>query len=146
MYSLRDTHLIECHWHLSKSVLCLYIGCYVLALLVVGQLPLAIKWRLLTIIVLSVYTIWIGLKYVLFVLPSSFLAIRRGVTNWFIYSQKRGWQVIYLLPTGCLVFAWVIVLQFRVEGSKRYVWLCLPIDGMLTNEHRRLRVYLRYLT
>lgn len=146
MYSLRDTHLFECHWHSSKALVCFYLSCYVLALLVVGHLPLAIQWQLLVILILSVHTIWIGLKHLLYMLPSSVVAIRRSVTNWFIYSRKQGWQMIHLIPTGCVIYAWLVVLQFRVEGSKRSVWVCLPIDGMLNNEHRRLRVYLRYLT
>lgn len=146
MYNPLNTTLFECRWHSSNYLLCFYTVLYGGALLVTFQLPLGIGWRVLIIIVLSCYAVWTFLKHILFVLPSSFIGLRRSSVGWFISSRNNDWQNIQLVRTGCIILPWVIILQFRVIGYWRSLTVCIPKDAMSPVEHRKLRVYLRYLT
>lgn len=144
MYSLVNNNLYECHWHLSKGLYCLFLILYGISLLIIWQLPLAFGWRMLIAVILTVYSINILLKHILFSLPCSFTGLRKTATSWLIYNKLAGWQIIQLLPTECVVLYWAVILQFRIEGSNKRLTLCLPSDVMATNDFRKLRVFLRF--
>ena len=74
------------------------------------------------------------------------MAIRRSTTSWLIGNNQNEWYTIKLIPSSCIVLAWIVILRFHVEVTKRTFTICLPFDGISTDEHRRLRVFLRYLT
>lgn len=146
MYNLLDNNLFECHWHASKRFFYLFLILYGVALLTVYQLPMVFGWRILIAVILSIYVVRVLRKDILFILPTSFTALRRTSNNWLIYNQQIGWQVINLLSSECVVLSGVIILQFSFEGDKKHRSLCLPFDVMLQNDYRKLKVYLRYLT
>lgn len=50
---------------------------------------------------------------------------------------------VALLP-GSVVFFWLVVFRFRVEGEKRTISLSLFPDHMSSREFRLLRVWLRW--
>lgn len=146
MYNLLDSNLFECHWHVSKKLYYLFLILYGLALLIIYQLPMVFGWRILIVIILSIYVVKVLRKHILFVLPTSFTALRRTSNNWLVYNQQIGWQVIKLFSSESVVLSGVIILRFNLEGDKKRSSLCLPFDVMLESDYRKLKVYLRYLT
>ncbi|UYZ84030.1 hypothetical protein MTZ49_00095 [Entomomonas sp. E2T0] len=146
MYNLLDSNLFECHWHVSKRLYYLFLILYGVALLIVFQLPMVFGWQILIAVILSIYVIRVLRKHILFILPTSFTALRRTSNNWLVYNQQIGWQVIKLLSSESVVLSGVIILQFSIEGDRKRLSLCLPFDVMLESDYRKLKVYLRYLT
>lgn len=146
MYSLLDIKLIECHWHSSRILLYLYIICVLVALIIIWLLPIDLLGSLLGTLILSCYSVWILLQQILLIMPNSFVAIRRSTTSWLIGNNQNEWYTIKLIHSSCIVLTWIVILRFHVEGTKRTFTICLPVDGISTDEHRRLRVFLRYLT
>lgn len=93
---------------------------------------------------LTIYSINVVLRHILFSLSTSFTGLRKTANHWLIHNNRHGWQIIQLLPTECVVLYWVVILQFRVEGNNKRLTLCLPNDAMETNEFRKLKVFLRF--
>ncbi|MFD1259583.1 protein YgfX [Entomomonas asaccharolytica] len=146
MYNQLDNNLFECHWHASKRLYYLFLLFYGIALLIVYQLPMVFGWRILIAVIFSIYVVKVVREYILFILPTSFTAIRRTSKNWLVYNQQIGWQVIKLYSSDSVVLSAVIILQFSVEGDRKRLSLCLPSDVMSDSDYRKLKLYLRYLT
>ncbi|AZS50873.1 hypothetical protein DM558_08795 [Entomomonas moraniae] len=140
----RHNTLFECRWSFSTYLLIIFLMLYSISLLVVMHLSWNIGWKVLFIILFTCHSMTVSVKSVLFKMSSSFTALRSISNNWFIYSSTKQWQPIKLLTSHCVVLSWVVILQFRVEESKRIKTLCLLADNMPMNDFRRLKVYLRY--
>jgi len=80
--------------------------------------------------------------------PRAFTALRRNAEGWQLWNRRDGWQAVQLRRDS-MALPLLVVLRFRLAGKggsgARWVCgLCIPRDAMAPDEHRRLRVRLKF--
>nr|WP_218573316.1 protein YgfX [Pseudomonas sp. L-22-4S-12] len=86
---------------------------------------------------------WVLPRQVLLAHPRAFTGLRRDEDGWQLYSRANGWQAVQLRPDS-LALPLLVVLRFRLAGERRVRGLCIPRDALSREQHRRLRVRLKF--
>ncbi|EWC39273.1 hypothetical protein B597_021060 [Stutzerimonas stutzeri KOS6] len=69
--------------------------------------------------------------------------LRHDEQGWLLWSERQGWQPVRLLPDS-LALPLVVILRFRQPGRRIGASVCVPRDAMPHDQHRRLRVRLKF--
>lgn len=91
---------------------------------------------------------WVIPNRILLSRPAAFTALRRNAEGWQLWSRRDGWQAVQLCRDS-MALPLLVVLRFRLAGKGRpgSRWvrsLCIPCDAMAPDDHRRLRVRLKF--
>ncbi|WP_341521098.1 protein YgfX [Pseudomonas sp. G.S.17] len=146
MSSLHDR--FECRWQPSRWLLAAYLGAQLLALIALYLLDIP-TWALLGGVLLCVaHACWIIPRRISLGSSSAFTALRRNAEGWQLWNRRDGWQAVQLRRDS-MALPLLVVLRFRLAGKggsgSRWVrGLCIPRDAMAPDEHRRLRVRLKF--
>ncbi|CAD5200689.1 hypothetical protein [Pseudomonas sp. FEN] len=120
-----------------------YLGAQGLALGSLCLLDIA-RWASLSGALLCLlHGAWVLPRQLLLSHPSAFTGLRRDEQGWRLWSQAAGWQPVRL-QRDSLALPWLVVLRFRLAGERRVRALCVPRDALAPDEHRRLRVRLKF--
>ncbi|KHO65065.1 protein YgfX [Pseudomonas flexibilis] len=133
----------ECHWRPSRLLLATYLLSLALALaaLLLAALP---AWAQLTgVFLCGLHALWTLPRHLLLRSPTAVTALRRDASGWHLFSTAHGWQAVRLLPDS-LALPWLIVLRYRRPGRGFSQGLCIPRDALPSDQHRRLRVRLKF--
>ncbi|MCW8156539.1 hypothetical protein D7243_10075 [Stutzerimonas stutzeri] len=133
----------ECRWRSSGLLLVLYLAAQALALAAI-LLSSAPFW-------LQLACLFLCLVHAVYVLPRSILlssrnawsGLRHDERGWSLWSERQGWRPIQLLPES-LALPLVVVLRFRLPGRRVTGSVCVPCDALPREQHRRLRVRLKF--
>jgi toxin CptA len=60
-----------------------------------------------------------------------------------VHSAAQGWQAIELHPDS-LALPLIVLLRFRLAGQRRVRSACIARDSLARDQHRRLRVRLKF--
>lgn len=133
----------ECSWQASRLLLMLYLALQALALASLSLLSLPV-WALLLLVGGCLgHAAWVLPRQILLTHPAASRALRRDAGGWALWSQRDGWQTIELRPDS-LALPVAVVLRYRLAGARWTQGLCIPRDAMGVDEHRRLRVRLKF--
>lgn len=69
--------------------------------------------------------------------------LRRDVLGWRVYSRAMGWQPVRLCRDS-VALPVLVVLRFKRVGCWFGESQCIPQDALGMDEHRRLRVRLKF--
>ncbi|MEN5302120.1 hypothetical protein [Pseudomonas sp. TWI628] len=133
----------ECRWQGSRLLLTAYLGCQVLALLVLWLS--ALPWWLGLCVFASciAHASWAIPRCILLTDPRAVTGLRRDAQGWRVFSLAQGWQPVRLCRDSVAVPG-LVVLRFVRAGH----WLgesqCVPRDALGADLHRRLRVRLKF--
>lgn len=133
----------ECRWQGSRLLLAAYLGCQVLALLVL--LLSALPWWLgLCVLAACIaHALWAIPRRILLTDSHAVTGLRRDASGWRVFSRALGWQPVRLCRDSVAVPG-LVVLRFVRAGH----WLgesqCVPRDAVGAEQHRRLRVRLKF--
>lgn len=133
----------ECRWQPSRALLWLYLPLLALALLApwLAAIPL---WLKLTSNLLCLgHAAWVLPRHVLLSSPQAVLGLRRDAQGWQLWSRAQGWRPVQLRPDS-LALPLVVVLRFRLPGERFSRGLCIPCDALPREQHRRLRLRLKF--
>jgi toxin CptA len=91
---------------------------------------------------------WVIPGWILLRRPSAFTGLRRNADGWQLWSRREGWQSVRLCRDS-MALPLLVVLRFRLAGKGRtglpiVRGLCIPRDAMAPDDHRRLRVRLKF--
>ncbi|CAM4071009.1 hypothetical protein CCOS865_01104 [Pseudomonas reidholzensis] len=75
--------------------------------------------------------------------PHAITGLRRDPLGWRVFSRALGWQPVRLLRDS-LALPPLVVLRFVREGRWLGEGQCIPRDALAADQHRRLRVRLRF--
>ncbi|MDM3884975.1 hypothetical protein QSV36_05075 [Pseudomonas sp. BCRC 81390] len=133
----------ECRWHGSRRLLTAYLVCQVLAWLAVWASPLP-GWQALAVVATCIaHAGWAIPRRILLTHEHAVTGLRRDARGWRVFSRARGWQPVRLCRDSVALPA-LVVLRFERAGQ----WLgesqCVPRDALGADEHRRLRVRLKF--
>ena len=75
--------------------------------------------------------------------PQAITGLRRDPVGWRVFSRARGWQPVRLLRDSMALPA-LVVLRFVPQGQRFGQSQCIPKDALAQDQHRRLRVRLKF--
>lgn len=133
----------ECHWQPSRHLLIAYLVCQMLAFGTLLILDIALWALLLGMVLCLVHGGWVLPRQVLLSHREAFTRLRHGPAGWELWNSRRGWQPVQLRPDS-LALPTAVVLRFRLPGQHWIRGLCLPADTLSADQHRRLRVRLKF--
>lgn len=141
MSSLSDG--LECQWQPSRWLLAGYGGFQLLALLSLWQVDLPLWALVLGLLFCVAHALWVVPRYLSLSSPFAYRGLRCSHDGWQVYSRAAGWQVIEL-HADSLALPAIILLRFRLLGQRRVRSLCIARDSLSRDQHRRLRVRLKF--
>ena len=142
------SNVFECAWQRSGVLLAAYLAAQVVALMSIGLLHIPL-WAASVGVLLC-------LLHALRHLPvlvrcrgaNVFRRLRRNGSGWQLWSERCGWQPVQLRRDS-MALPNLVVIRFRLTTGN---WLdrqwihsvCVPGDAMTPDEHRRLRLRLKF--
>jgi toxin CptA len=138
----------ECRWQPSRWLLAAYLGAQSLALISLALLDVPPLVRLAGVLLCIAHGYRVIPTRILLSCPSAFTALRRTADGWQLWNLRDGWQSVQLCRDS-MALPQFVVLRFRLRrkggsGAKLVRGLCIPRDAMAPDDHRRLRVRLKF--
>lgn len=133
----------ECRWQGSRLLLTAYLAAQGLVFLTLwwSALPWWLSISLHSLCMAHAY--WTIPRRILLTHPDAMSGLRRDASGWQLFSRAHGWQRVELRRDSLALPA-VIVLRFVRQGRRLSESQCIPFDALPGDEHRRLRVRLKF--
>jgi toxin CptA len=137
------SEVFECQWQPSRLLLVCYVLIQGLALLSLVLVDIPLWARVLGIVFCLAHAAWVLPRHLLLSAPQAYRALRCTAEGWQVRSAAQGWQPIELHPDS-LALPLIVLLRFRLAGQRRVRSLCIARDSLPRDQHRRLRVRLKF--
>jgi toxin CptA len=141
--SSQNSQAFECRWRASGPLLALYVLILLLALITLLILPVPFWLCVFGLLLCVLHAAWAIPSHVLLFRGSSWLGLRHDQQGWSLWCRESGWQPVQLLPDS-IALPLVVVLRFRLPGDWFARGLCIPQGAMAPEQHRRLRLRLKF--
>ncbi|WP_339412181.1 protein YgfX [Pseudomonas sp. EA_35y_Pfl2_R5] len=135
--------VFDCRWQPSRQLLLCYALIQGLALLSLVLVEIPLWAHLLGIGFCLAHAAWVLPRHLLLSAPQAYRALRCTADGWQVHSVAQGWQAIELNPDS-LALPLIVLLRFRLSGKRRVRSLCVARDSLARDQHRRLRVRLKF--
>jgi len=86
---------------------------------------------------------WAIARRILLTHEHAVVGLRRDVRGWHVFCRARGWQPVRLCRDS-VALPLLVVLRFERAGRWMGQSQCIPQDALGADEHRRLRVRLKF--
>ncbi|MOA01652.1 hypothetical protein D3C78_1210730 [compost metagenome] len=133
----------ECHWRPSRRLLALYLWALGLAVLALALAALPRWAQLGGCLLCAAHAAWILPRTILLKHPRAFTGLRHDAQGWRLCNAAEGWVAVQLRPSS-LALPQAVILHFRRPGQWFARGLCIPADSLEEDQHRRLRVRLKF--
>ncbi|WP_322366750.1 protein YgfX [Pseudomonas sp. Teo4] len=133
----------ECRWQGSPLLLTAYLLCQVMAWVVLWMIALPWWLSLLAVVACLAHAGWVIPRRILLSHPRAVTGLRRDVHGWRLFSAEQGWQPVRLCRDS-VALPGLVVLRFIREGRWVGESQCIPRDALEADQHRRLRVRLKF--
>lgn len=133
----------ECRWQPSRLLLVCYALIQGLALLSLAMVDIPLWARGVGLVFCLAHAGWVVPRHLLLSSPRAYSALRHGPEGWQVYSAAAGWQGI-ALHHDSLALPQMVLLRFRLLDQRRVRGLCIARDSLPRDQHRRLRVRLKF--
>ncbi|MFH6566254.1 MULTISPECIES: protein YgfX [Pseudomonas] len=137
------SNYFECRWHASGQLLAACLAAQALALISICLLSIPVMARVLGVLLCLAYGVWVLPRHVRLTHAKAFSRLRRDADGWQLWSRARGWQAVQLRRDS-LALPWVVIVRFKLPGEWRVRAVCIPADALAPDQHRRLRVRLKF--
>jgi toxin CptA len=124
-------------------LLAAYLAAQLLALISICLLSIPVWARVLGILLCLGHGFWVLPRHVLLTHPSAVTRLRCDADGWQLWSRGRGWQAVQLRRDS-LALPRAVIVRFRVRDEWRVRAVCIPADALSPDQHRRLRVRLKF--
>ncbi|QKZ06555.1 protein YgfX [Pseudomonas eucalypticola] len=135
--------VFQCRWQPSRRLLMAYLAAQGLALMALLLLDVAVAWRAVGVLLCIAHGAWQLPRTLLLDHPHAWRGLRRDSGGWSLWRRADGWQAVQLLPDS-MALPGLVVLRFRAKGQWWARSLCLPADTLSADDHRRLRLRLKF--
>ncbi|MDF9616030.1 hypothetical protein P5705_00090 [Pseudomonas entomophila] len=133
----------ECRWQGSGRLLTAYLASLALAIATLAVVVAPAWLRGLLLVACLAHACWVIPRRILLTHPRAITGLRRDARGWRLYCQAEGWQPVRLCRDS-VALPGLVVLRFVPQGR----WLgqsqCVAKDALAPDEHRRLRVRLKF--
>ncbi|MGE6992479.1 protein YgfX [Pseudomonas sp. NPDC047961] len=141
--SNQSSQAFECRWRASGPLLAMYLVMLLLAVIALLILPVPFWLRMFGLLLCVLHAAWAIPSRLLFCRRCSWLGLRHDQKGWSLWSQERGWEPVQLLPDS-IALPLVVVLRFKQPDDWFARGLCIPRGVMTAEQHRRLRLRLKF--
>ncbi|MGG2397705.1 protein YgfX [Pseudomonas sp. SH1-B] len=135
--------VFECHWRPSRWLLRLYLSILALAVLAPWLADLSFWAQLLVSMLALLHACWVLPRHVLLSSQKALVGLRRDAFGWHLRSAAGDWQAVQLRPDS-MALPLMVVLRYRMPGQRFSRGLCIARDALPTEQHRRLRLRLKF--
>jgi len=118
-------------------------GGHLLALIACLMLAVSGGVKLALLLLCLAHGAWIMPRQVLLSHPSAVQGLRRDRSGWQLWSKRAGWHPVQLRHDS-VALPGLVILRYRRPGQWFSRSLCVPADAMPADQHRRLRVRLKF--
>ena len=129
------SNYFECRWHASGQLLAAYLAAQSLALISICLLSIPAWAHLLGALLCLAHGAWVLPRHIRLTHGSAITRLRHDVDGWQLWSRDKGWQAVQLRRDS-LALPLVVVVRFRA--------VCIPAAALAPDQHRRLRVRLKF--
>ncbi|TBV08112.1 protein YgfX [Stutzerimonas kirkiae] len=133
----------ECTWQPSRGLLALYLLGWMVALAAVLCCGAPLVLAAVLLLCCLLHAGWCLPGAILLRGPRAWRGLRHDGQGWRLWNAHGGWQGVTLCA-DTLVSPALVVLRFQRPGRPFAESLCLPADAMSADDHRRLRVLLKF--
>lgn len=133
----------ECRWRASSALLAIYLSVLALAIGNLFLLPTPGWLKMLGVMTCLLHAAWVVPARILLQGDRAWRGLRHDESGWQLWNRREGWQPVQLRPDS-MALPLVVVLRFRRPGQWLAHGLCIPRDAMPAEQHRRLRVRLKF--
>lgn len=86
---------------------------------------------------------WVLPTRILLLTGRAWCGVRHDENGWQLWNHRDGWQSVQLRPDS-MALPLAVILRFRQPGQWLTRGLCIPRGAMPAEQHRRLRVRLKF--
>ncbi|MBW0235243.1 protein YgfX [Pseudomonas sp. D1HM] len=133
----------ECRWHASGQLLAAYLAAQALALISIYLLAVPFWAHVLGVLLCLQHGAWTLPRHIRLTHGSAFTGLRHDADGWQLYSRADGWQPVQLRRDS-LALPGAVIVRFRLRDEWRVRAVCIPRDALAPDQHRRLRVRLKF--
>lgn len=137
------SNYFECRWQASGQLLAAYLAAQSLALIAICLLTIPLWARVLGAVLCLMHGLWTVPRHITLTHSRAFSALRRDTQGWQLWSHGKGWQAMQLRRDSLALPA-VVIVRFRLSGERRVRAVCIPRNALSPDQHRRLRVRLKF--
>lgn len=137
------SNYFECRWHACGQLLAAYLAAQALALISICLLSIPVWARVLGALLCLAHGVWALPLHIRLTHASAVTRLRHDADGWQLWSRDKGWQAVQLRRDS-LALPWVVIVRFRVRDEWRVRAVCIPADALAPDQHRRLRVRLKF--
>ena len=132
-----------CHWQpsLRLSGLALLMSCIACCAVVVAAV--AWPWKLVLLLLLVAQSGYQLYHLLHLQQPAQRRGLRRNQQGWQIWTAQQGWQSVQLRADSIAIPA-LVLLRYRYAHQWFYRTLLVGVDSLSAENHRRLRVRLKF--
>ena len=124
-------------------MLAAYLAAQSLALISICLLSLPVWARLLGVLVCLAHGFWVLPRHIRLTHASAFTGLRRDAEGWQLWNRAKGWQAVQL-HRDSMALPFMVLVRFSLPGERRVRSVCIPGDALAHDQHRRLRVRLKF--
>lgn len=133
----------ECRWRASGQLLAAYLAAQSLALISICLLSIPVWAAAQGVLLCLVHGIWVLPRHIRLTHRGAFSGLRRDPQGWYLWNRDKGWQAVQLRRDS-VALPGVVIVRFSVRGERRVRAVCIPGDALAADQHRRLRVRLKF--
>ncbi|WP_426246622.1 protein YgfX [Pseudomonas sp. TWR3-1-1] len=137
------SNFFECRWRASGHLLAAYLAAQTLALIAICLLSIPAWAQVLGAFVCLSHGFWVWPRHIRLTHPTAISGLRRNAEGWQLWSRANGWQAVQLRRDS---IAWpaLVIVRFSLRGERWVRAACIPCDALAPDQHRRLRVRLKF--
>lgn len=133
----------ECRWRASRALFAIYLSVLGLALGNLFLLPTPGWLRVLGLAACLLHAAWVLPTRILLLGERAWRGLRHDENGWQLWCRRDGWRAVQLRPDS-LALPLAVVLRYRQPGQWLARGLCIPRGAMSAEQHRRLRLRLKF--
>ncbi|PAA28657.1 hypothetical protein CJU73_12820 [Pseudomonas fragi] len=133
----------ECRWHACGQLLAAYLAAQLLALIAICLLSIPAWARLLGVLLCLAHGAWVLPRHIRLTHPGAMTRLRHDADGWQLWSRDKGWQAVQLRRDS-LALPLLVLVRYRLAGERRVRAVCIPGAALAPDQHRRLRVRLKF--
>lgn len=124
-------------------MLAAYLAAQLLALIAICLLSIPAWARLLGVLLCLAHGAWVLPRHVRLTHPGAMTRLRHDADGWQLWSRDKGWQAVQLRRDS-LALPLLVLVRYRLAGERRVRAVCIPGAALASDQHRRLRVRLKF--
>ena len=137
------SNYFECRWRASGHLLAAYLAAQALALISICLLSIPLWARMLGVLACLSHGVWVLPRHIRLTHPTAITGLRRTAEGWQLWSRATGWQAVQLRRDS-MALPMLVIVRFSLRGERRVRAVCIPRDALAPDQHRRLRVRLKF--